>query len=552
MAGAGTVVTGTLVEGSLTVGDQVALWPSRARSQVKGIQVHEQPRTSVNAGWRVAVALAGLARSDVRRGEMIGSPRDVFPTKRLTASLRPARYEAALKERGSYHLHVGSAAIATKVRLLDTQPSGLAVLDLEVPLPLRVGDIFILRDVGRRLVVAGGRVLDPRPPRSRSAMVSGAVRMSEVLTGSPEAVADALLEVRGRETAEVLRADARGGHPSTGVEEKGIVVSSQLAAELVEQIRELTGSHRIRYPLRPGIPIAELATQLEIPPDLVARLVTMDPGLRVEGATVTSGPVLDPTADERWEAVAARFEESGVLPLSTTELGLEPELVSALVRTGHLVRIVDDWVYSPEQIDVLVGVLAPDRRAVHGGGVSRRGKDLAQTRSSAVGVGRSPRNHHQGGGPTSSDRGLSRWLVSATEASERLVGFPVFKTGEGSIRSLAGSIPVRLRHPSGEAWMLRWALSDFPDHCSAPGPLPGQRRHQRVGSIRCHRDQEPAGGLGVGEDPHRDLIDVFSFEDWPHRNQIPFAPTWVDPGIDQVSHAGEHRDFFDLEGGAHT
>jgi selenocysteine-specific elongation factor len=357
VAGAGTVATGTLVEGSLTVGDQVALWPSRSRSQVKGIQVHEQPRTSVTAGWRVAVALGGLARSEVRRGEMIASPRDVFPTKRLTASLRPARYEAALKERGSYHLHMGSAAIATKVRILDTERPEFAVLDLESPLPLRVGDTFILRDVGRRLVVGGGRVLDPRPPRTRSAMVSGASRMSEVLTSLPEAMAAALLEVRGRESAEVLRADARGGHPSTGIEAKGIVVSSQLAADLVEQVRNLTGSHRIRYPLRPGIPIAELATQLEIPPGLVERLVTMDPELRVEGATVTSSPVLEPTTDERWKAAATRFEESGVLPLSAVELGLDSELVSALVRNGHLVRIVDDWVYSPEQIDVLVGVL---------------------------------------------------------------------------------------------------------------------------------------------------------------------------------------------------
>jgi selenocysteine-specific elongation factor len=357
VAGAGTVATGTLVEGSLNIGDEVALWPSRARSQVKGIQVHEQPRTSVSARWRVAVALGGLARSDVRRGEMIGSPRDVLPTNRLTASLRPARYEEALKERGSYHLHVGSAAIATKVRVLDTQRPEFVVLDLEAPVPLRVGDTFILRDAGRRLVVGGGRVLDPRPPRSRSAMLSGAFRMSEVLTDSPESMANALLEIRGRESVDVLRTDARGGHPSTGIEVKGFVVSSQLAAELVEQIRELTESHRVRYPLRPGIPIAELATQLEIPPGLVEKLVTMDPGLWVEGTVVTSGPVVDPTADERWNVAAPQFERSGVLPLSAAELGLDAELVSALVRNGHLVRIVDDWVYSPEQIDVLVGVL---------------------------------------------------------------------------------------------------------------------------------------------------------------------------------------------------
>lgn len=357
VAGAGTVVTGTLVEGLLSVGDDVALWPTGTRSQVKGIQVHEQARSSVGAGWRVAVALAGVDRSDVHRGEMLGSPRDVFPTKRFTASLRPARYEAALKERGSYHLHLGSAAVATKLHLLDSEHPHLALLDLEAPLPMRVGDTFILRDVGRRLVVGGGRVLDPHPPRSRSAMVGGTIRMAQVLTGSPEAMADSLLEIRGRDSVQVLRAHARGRSPSTGIEDKGIVLSPQTASELVGQIREATESYRIRYPLRPGIPIAELATQLELTPTLVEKLVPMDPGLSVEGTAVTSGPVADPTADERWDIAEAKLVGAGLLPLSPSELGLDPELVAALVRAGNLVRISDGLIYLPQQVDLLVEVL---------------------------------------------------------------------------------------------------------------------------------------------------------------------------------------------------
>jgi selenocysteine-specific elongation factor len=357
VAGAGTVITGTLVEGGLSVGDDVAIWPSRTKSQVKGIQVHEQPQASVSAGRRVAVALGGVDRSDVHRGELLGSPGAVFPTQRFTASLRPARYEVALKERGSYHLHVGSAAMATKLRLLDPEHPDLAVLDLEGPLPMRVGDIFILRDVGRRLVVGGGRVLDPQPPRSRSAMVGGAVRMSEVLTSTPEAMADALLEIRGRDAVEVLSSHARGGRSATGLEDKGFVLSPQTVSELVGQIRETTESYRIRYPLRPGIAIAELATQLELTPSLVEKLIPMVPGLTVDGAAVTTGPTADPTTDEQWQVAAIQLKEVGLLPVSATELGLDSELVSALVRTGHLVRISDAWVYSPEQVEVLVEVL---------------------------------------------------------------------------------------------------------------------------------------------------------------------------------------------------
>lgn len=357
VAGAGTVATGTLVEGTLSVGDEVALWHSQIRAQVKGIQVHEQPKPRADARCRVAVVLSGVERSEVHRGDMLGPSRVVFPTTRFTASVRPTRYEAVLKGRGSYHLHVGSAAVAMKLRLLDSEHPDLAVLDLEAPLPFRVGDAFIIRDVGRRLVVGGGRVLDPQPPRSRDSMVEGAIRLSHVLTSSPDAIADALLEVRGRDSLNVLRAHARGGRPSIGIEEKGVVVSTQTAIDLIERIREATESYQTRYPLRVGIPIVELATRLGLSSGMVEKLVSTDMDLRVEGAAVALGSVADPTADARWRAAAAQFEETGLIPLSPSDLGLDAELVAALVRTGHLVRISEDLVYPLGKVDVLVDVL---------------------------------------------------------------------------------------------------------------------------------------------------------------------------------------------------
>ncbi|HLF60903.1 MAG TPA: selenocysteine-specific translation elongation factor [Acidimicrobiia bacterium] len=357
MAGAGTVVTGTLVEGTLSAGDEVGLWPPQIRSRIKAIQVHEQPRSRVKARSRVAVVLAGVDRSAPHRGDMLGPPRDVFPTRRFTASIRPARYETVLKERGSYHLHVGSAATATKVRLLDSEHPDFAVLDLDDPLPLRVGDVFILRDVGRRLVVGGGRVLDPQPSRSRSSMVTGALRMSHVVTGEPDAKADALLEVRGRDSLRVLSAHSGGGRPSNGTGDQRIALSAQEAAVITARIREAVETYQTRYLWRVGIPIVELATQMELPPAIIEKLVATEPGLRMEGSAVSSGAVADPTTDERWPSAAARLEATGLVPISPTDLDLDPELVAALVRNGHLVRISDDLVYPTQHVEMLVDVL---------------------------------------------------------------------------------------------------------------------------------------------------------------------------------------------------
>ncbi|MGZ5384335.1 MAG: selenocysteine-specific translation elongation factor, partial [Acidimicrobiia bacterium] len=167
ITGAGTVVTGTLLDGSLATGDQLEIWPGRLRGRVRGLQNHEKDHLQVAPHNRVAVNLVGLDRAEVGRGAMLGRPDDWYPTDTVLVHIETARYlDEPLTNRGAYHLHLGSGAWPVRLRLVATselEGSGPAILQLSQPLPLKVGDRFIRRVVGRRAVAGGGRVLDPHP-----------------------------------------------------------------------------------------------------------------------------------------------------------------------------------------------------------------------------------------------------------------------------------------------------------------------------------------------------------------------------------------------------
>ncbi len=153
--GAGTVVTGTLAAGTIRLGDE--LEHSGRRVTVRGLQSLGQDHTKVGAVARVAVNLRGVDRHQIGRGDTVRTPGAWLDTSEIDVMLRSA---------GVLHrqlvLHVGSAAVPVHVRPLGTVG---ARLRLTRPLPLRVGDIGLLRDPGEHRIAAGIEVLDVRPPQ---------------------------------------------------------------------------------------------------------------------------------------------------------------------------------------------------------------------------------------------------------------------------------------------------------------------------------------------------------------------------------------------------
>ncbi len=174
--GVGTVVTGTVHAGEIRVGDPVAVTPSGATARVRSIHAQNRSAQSGRAGERCALALAGLDKQAITRGDWIVTPRLHAPTQRFDVSVQLSRRESRpLRHWSPVHLHLGAAHVMARIALLEgeqIEPGAdcLAQLVPERPIGALYGDAFVLRDASAMRTLGGGRVLDPfGPARKRRA-----------------------------------------------------------------------------------------------------------------------------------------------------------------------------------------------------------------------------------------------------------------------------------------------------------------------------------------------------------------------------------------------
>ncbi|HEU5424189.1 MAG TPA: selenocysteine-specific translation elongation factor, partial [Nitrolancea sp.] len=242
MAGFGTIVTGTLLDGSLALGQEVELQPSGQRARVRGLQTHRAKVERALPGSRTAVNLSGLAVEQVARGEVLTTPGWLMPTQLLDARLRlVADAPAALEQNDAVDFFVGAAETLARVTLLDREriePGDDAWVQVRVETPIAVaqGDRFIVRRPSPSLTIGGGVVVDPHPRRHRRFR--------------PEVIA--ALEVRERGTPEEIVEQQLGGAPwelrallaATALSEPDVrrAIDSLLAAGRVVALRRSESS----------------------------------------------------------------------------------------------------------------------------------------------------------------------------------------------------------------------------------------------------------------------------------------------------------------------
>ena len=174
--GSGTVVTGTLTGGELRVDDHVAIGPRHGEVRVRAIQSLGSSQSSIGAGHRVALNLAGVDHGEVGRGHAVVHAHQWKPTQRFDATLHVLdRLDHDVSRRGAYVAYIGSGEFTAKVRVLGDDVispggNGLVRIFLGEPLPLLPGDRYILRESGRNETIGGGEVLDiwPIKPASKA------------------------------------------------------------------------------------------------------------------------------------------------------------------------------------------------------------------------------------------------------------------------------------------------------------------------------------------------------------------------------------------------
>lgn len=338
--GAGTVVTGTLAAGTLRVGDE--LEHAGRRVTIRGLQSLGRDRREVGAIARVAVNLRGVDRQQIGRGDTVRTP---------GAWLDTTEIDVLLRESGELHrqlvLHIGSAAVPVHVRPLGAKG---ARLRLTRALPLRIGDIGLLRDPGEHRIAAGVEVLDVRPPALRR---RGAARErgDELAIGrvSPPPCAR-VTELRAM------------GFDADGTRVGDWVVDDEWWAERRRQMTAALDDWTAGHDVAAGMPLEALRQQAGLPAAELLLALLDGTGLQVvDGVVRRPGAELPARVDkavrtvEEWLAAEPfRAPEADEL----ADLNLGPRELAAAIRAGRLTRIADGVVLGRDAVDRAAEVLA--------------------------------------------------------------------------------------------------------------------------------------------------------------------------------------------------
>ncbi len=368
IAGAGTVVTGTLIDGSLSTGQEVVIVPPGLKSRLRGLQTHKNKVVTAGPGSRVAANLVGVNTSQLQRGDVVTIPGWLKPATLLTVKLRLLSYLPRPLNHGAIvSFHTGAAETMAKVRLLEAdslQPgeSNWAQLTLVNPVALISGDRFIIRSPMETL--GGGEIIDAKSRRLRRFRPEVIQNLETRKEGTAEEIVIALLEARqplelkdmlnqgrfstGEAQALVETLVKQGQVISVSEGKTSLFFTASGWKRFAEKTASVLEEYHRRFPARAGMPKVELGSRLKLGNYASAALSRLDG----EGVIVADGALLrlpshhirlTSSQQVQVDKFLAALEKNPYSPPS--ELIPEPDLLNLLAGQQKVVKISDSVVF---------------------------------------------------------------------------------------------------------------------------------------------------------------------------------------------------------------
>jgi selenocysteine-specific elongation factor len=419
MKGFGTVVTGTLVSGRIAVDDELAIAPGDRVVKVRGVQVHGERQAETVAGQRSAINLGGVELEQVGRGQTLLAPGAFVDTKIADAMVDVLPGAKPLKHGARVRFHQGTAEIIGRVAVIGPAAPDRAIpaiaaggrafvrLRLEAPAVLGRGDRYILRAYSPPQTVAGGLILDPRPPRSgiRSAAAVERLRRLEFdpavddRAGAELRAALVMVEDAGLAGFPLTAFTSRiGVDPSSvgaraealvgahqAIRAGDVLVSAAVFAKLKDGIVKALAEHHQAQPLSEGVPREELREHLAAR----AHPAVFDGAL---GALAAAGTVSDrdrvalsthrlalsPEEERGRAAIERAYRDGGLKPPDAASIAATTGVTAAvaermlklLLRQKVLVR-VDVLLFHDDSLKQLKAEVAALKNAVGAGAAAR-------------------------------------------------------------------------------------------------------------------------------------------------------------------------------------
>ncbi len=377
MRGFGSVVTGTLLSGSVKVEDEVEIHPLHRSVRVRGVQVHGQAADRAIAGQRTALNLAGIEHGEVCRGMALTAPSSFRDTQLIDCVFDLLPSAKPLRHRAPVHFHAGTAEIEAELRRIETtkalEPGTRAYVRLVLrdPAMLLPGDRFIVRMFSPVVTIGGGTVLDAYPPRKATlerlhqldAATDDSRRIAIFLGEAPLGLSLASLVERTALTEALVRRHAPALLPDW-------FIDASRAEEARKTWRDSLKAFHRANPLLPGMPKEQLRGR--VPAPVFEELLKREPLIKSTGDVlhlVTHKIAFKQDEEEALGKIEAAFERAGlrapavneVLAGSGVEAARARSLLQILLRDRKLVRISEDLVFHRDALVALRSLLA-DRK----------------------------------------------------------------------------------------------------------------------------------------------------------------------------------------------
>ncbi len=365
MQGFGTVVTGTLMDGNVKVGDDVVVYPEGTKAKVRGIQTYGKDTGMAVAGQRTAINLSGVSKEDIDRGDIVAYRDAVTVTSMIDTELSIfSSSDRVVLNNSRVHLYCGSDEVLCKVILLDRDAlsageTAYAQLRLEEPAAVRRGDRFIIRFYSPIITVGGGRIIDALPAkhkRNKPEILKGMDvlnngTVSEIIYAKAcerrfvkQSELASELGLLSHEMAEAAKGGLEDG--TLVVLPDGTIISDTKHLRLREDAENIINGYHAENPLADGIPRQELISRLrerwftddDKLVQAVLKNLLMQGAIEDRGKSIAiSGFSIEYTDEQKAlkDKIDAMYVDAGIEMIKNDE-------VFALYKDGRIIRAMLD------------------------------------------------------------------------------------------------------------------------------------------------------------------------------------------------------------------
>jgi len=396
IAGFGTIVTGTLLDGAFAVGDSVEIHPGGSKGRIRGLQTHKEKLDHALQGSRVAVNISGIEVDEVERGEVVIKPGSYKTTTMIDVHFRLlADADQDLRHNQEVKLYAGAAQRVAKVRLLGREvlnpgEEGWLQLLLSTPVVIIRGDRFILRRPSPSSTLGGGVVADAHPKRRHRLKDLVVIEQLEAfLRGTPATVLQRTLEGMGPapltdalkkagisddEAEEAIRVLIQNGElislneSELSVESSSLVMDKNTWLTIVERIRKFLADYHHANPLQIGMPIEELRSKMGMETKLATFL--LEQAVKDETVVIVPGYVslkshrieLEDNEKIVVDQLLLKFDSKPYAPpsLKETKQEIGDDLVRFLLESGALVQVSEDVLFKADTYGEMVDRVKED------------------------------------------------------------------------------------------------------------------------------------------------------------------------------------------------